>query len=54
LFKAHLDAPLVDQIRQATNGNHALGNPRFQEEIEAVLGRRAKRGAQGRPRQTSS
>jgi len=54
LFKAHLDEPLVDQIRQATNGNHALGNARFQEEIEAVLGRRAGRGAPGRPRQSST
>jgi len=54
LFKAHLDAPIVDQIRQATNGNHALGNARFQAEIEAALGRRAKRGAPGRPRQTAS
>ena len=54
LFKAHLDAPLVDQIRQATNGNHALGNARFQEEIAAALGRRATRGAPGRPRQTAN
>jgi putative transposase len=54
LFKAHLDEPLVDQIRQATNGNHALGNARFQEEIEAALGPRAKRGAPGRQRQSVS
>jgi putative transposase len=54
LIKAHLDAPLVDQIRQATNGNHALGSVRFQAEIEAALGRRAKRGSPGRPRQTAS
>ena len=58
-FLEHLVAsghkvPLVDQIRQATNGNHALGNARFQEEIEAALGRRAKRGAPGRPRQSAS
>jgi len=54
LFKAHLDEPLVDQIRQATNGNHALGNARFQEEIEAVLGRRARRGDPGRPRRSAT
>ncbi|HEX4986154.1 MAG TPA: transposase [Burkholderiales bacterium] len=50
LFKAHVDGPLLDQIRQATNGNHALGNPRFQKEIEAALGRRAARSIPGRPR----
>jgi putative transposase len=54
LFKAHLGEPLVDQIRQATNGNHSLGNARFQEEIEATLGRRAKRGDPGRPRRSST
>ena len=35
-----MDEPVVDQIRQATIGNHALGIARFQEEIEAALGRR--------------
>ena len=37
-----------------TNGNHALGNARFQAAIEAALGRRAKRGAPGRPRQSAT
>jgi len=54
LFKAHLDAPLVDEIRQATNSKNALGSARFQAEIEAALGRRAKRGAPGRPRQAAT
>ena len=54
LFKAHVDSPLLEQIRQATNGNHALGNLRFQNEIEAALGRRAKRGSPGRPRQPAT
>jgi putative transposase len=31
LFKAHMDKPVVDQIRRATNGNHALGNARFHD-----------------------
>ncbi|MEQ1525189.1 MAG: transposase [Gallionella sp.] len=49
LFKAHLDEEIVGQIRNATNGNFALGSERFQREIEAVLGRRASRGQAGRP-----
>lgn len=49
LFKAHLDEEIVGQIRNATNGNFALGNERFQHEIETALGRRARRGQAGRP-----
>jgi len=49
LFKAHIDEQELNQIRQATNGNYALGNTRFQEQIEAALGRRAHRGKAGRP-----
>ena len=49
LFKAHIDPALVTAIRDATNGNVALGNPRFQLEIEAALGRRARHGKAGRP-----
>ena len=49
LFKAHLDEQIVGQIRNATNGNFALGSERFQKEIEAALGRRARRGQAGRP-----
>lgn len=50
LFKAHLDAEVVAQIRGATNGNLALGSERLQKQIEAALGRRARRGVAGRPR----
>lgn len=49
LFKAHVDDEIVAQIRNATNGNFALGSERFQQEIETALGRRAKRGHAGRP-----
>jgi putative transposase len=51
LFNVNLDPGIVAAIRQATNGNCALGNQRFQAEIEAALGRRAHRGVPGRPRQ---
>ena len=50
LFKAHLEAETLEEIRKSTNGNFALGNERFKQEIEAALGRRARRGQSGRPR----
>jgi putative transposase len=48
LFKAHMEPETVEQIRQATNGNFALGNEGFQKQIEAALGRRAQRRTPGR------
>jgi hypothetical protein len=50
LFKAHLDDALVERIPEATNGNHALGDRRFQAEIEQALGRRVTQGKAGRPK----
>ena len=50
LFRFELDPGLVDDIRQATNGNYALGNPRFQAQVAAALGRRVTPGKSGRPR----
>ena len=41
---------LEDDIRRATNGNFALGNERFADEVAAALRRRAVPGAPGRPR----
>ena len=49
LFKAHVDEELLSQIRQATNGNYALGDARFQAQIAKALGRRVVRGKAGRP-----
>lgn len=50
LFKAHLNAEMVNTIRQATNGNLALGESRFQKEVERALDRRARHGRPGRPK----
>lgn len=50
LFRHALEPGIVDQIRQATNGNFAFGNPRFKEEIAAMLGRRVTPEKAGRPR----
>jgi putative transposase len=49
LFRFELEPGLVDQIRQATNGNNALGDGRFVAELEQMLGRRVTRGKPGRP-----
>src|SRR5450631_3172592 len=46
LFKAHLDEEIVGQIRNATNGNFAMGSERFQREIETALGRPCGAGNQ--------
>jgi hypothetical protein len=40
----------VERIREATNGNYALGDRRFQAEIEQALGRRVTKGKAGRPK----
>ena len=50
LFRYQLDPGLVDEIREATNGNYALGSSRFQEEVAKALGRRVVRGRSGRPK----
>ena len=54
LFKAHMEPERIDEIRDATNGNFALGGTRFQKQIEAALGRRVVRGASGRPRSVNA
>ena len=33
LFRFQLDPGLIDEIRQATNGNYVLGSRRFQEQV---------------------
>jgi len=43
----------LDEIRSASAGSFALGDPRFRAEISARAGRRAQRGVAGRPRTKS-
>lgn len=50
LFRSELEPGLLEQIRQASNGNFALGNTRFAEEAASALGRRVTPGKPGRPR----
>ncbi|MDW7774225.1 MAG: transposase [Desulfobulbaceae bacterium] len=49
LFRGELESGKIDKIRKATNGNFALGNDRFQQEISEMLGRRVTPGKAGRP-----
>ena len=49
LFRYELEPGMVDSIRQASNGNFALGNERFAAEVAANLGRRVTPGKPGRP-----
>ena len=50
LFCSELEAEEIKEIRSAVNGGFALGSERFKAEIAAMLGRRVKRLASGRPR----
>ena len=50
LFRYELDPGLVDEIRQATNGNFALGSEHFAAQVSTAIGRRATPGKSGRPR----
>jgi len=54
LFRHELEPGVIDQIRQATNGNFALGNSRFTEEIAVILDRRVIPGKAGRPRRKTT
>jgi putative transposase len=49
LFKAHMEPERINEIRNATNGNYALGNDHFKTEIERMLNRRAAPERCGEP-----
>lgn len=49
LIACQLDGSVVEQIRAATNGGYALGNPQFQRSMSSALGRRVEKGRPGRP-----
>ena len=50
LFRYQLEPGIIDEIRNATNGNYALGSDLFKDEVTAMLGRRVIPGVGGRPR----
>ena len=47
LFRSHMDAELIDEIRHATNGNFALGNEQFKQDIARMLQRRVTHSRRG-------
>ena len=50
LFRHEMEPGLVDEIRQAANGNFVLGDSSFGKQIAQALGRRVTPGKSGRPR----
>jgi putative transposase len=50
LFKDQLNAKLINEIRESTNGNYELGSALFKQQVEAAIGRRVTKGKPGRPR----
>ena len=54
LFRSELDPEVVQEIRDATNGNFVLGGERFKRQVEMMLGRRVSRGQRGRPRKSEN
>ncbi|MBU6485356.1 MAG: transposase [Betaproteobacteria bacterium] len=51
---ADVDAEVHQRIREATVGNIALGDARFQAQVASTVGRRASRGTAGRPRRQTA
>ena len=54
LFKSHMDSNEIKEIRRAITHDVPLGNERFREEIEAMLGRRIQDKRRGRPKKEQS
>ena len=50
LFKAHVDEEQLKTIRAAWRTGTPLGNERFREQIESVVGRKVGQARRGRPR----
>lgn len=54
LFDVELSRPVVDRIRETTNSCRVLGNDRFIDQIESMLGRRVRPRPRGRPKRSAS
>jgi putative transposase len=50
LFRNELEPGLVEEIRRANNGNYALGNTLFAEQVAKAVKQRVQPGKPGRPR----
>jgi putative transposase len=49
LFESEFDQQLLQAIRVSVHAGYGIGNPRFRDEIEQALGRRATPRGPGRP-----
>lgn len=49
MFGSELGAPLVTEIRKATNGGYVFASHDFKKAVSLTLGRRVEKGAAGRP-----
>lgn len=54
LFRTHLDAPAIDDIRLALHQGQPLGNSRFIARIEMITGTRREAKPRGRPRKDAA
>ncbi len=54
LFRSHVQAELIGDIRKAVNKGLALGNESVKDEIEELYGQRVKPAVMGRPRKERS
>jgi putative transposase len=54
LFQEELNIGLINEIRQSTNGNYALGSERCKDEVSKVLGHRVTLGKSGRPQKNKA
>jgi putative transposase len=54
LFENGIGTETLTTIREATNGDWAIGNERFRNEIEALLQRRAGPGSRGGDRKSAA
>lgn len=50
LFSGEIEPGLIDQIRTETNSCRAIGNDKFKDQIEAMIGRSVRPAKMGRPR----
>ncbi len=53
LFENVIPMQTVDAIRRVTNACEVMGNDRFKDQIEDMLGRSVRPGRAGRPKKTS-
>jgi len=54
LFASEIAPEMLELVRDATNACQILGNERFKDKIESMLGRAVRPGKPGRPRKRSA